>query len=255
MTIVIATRYLLVRTSIRILALGLAALGLAACGEVKPIAPDAMSAPPDAVQPVDAAAPDASAGPLVTLAHSNTQSIRLGSTVFCRKADIMPPVQADNSYFRVFRLADFGVEGDFEVADVQIGVESADAADGTQPAQVFLYTLAEGLPLERANLALVTMQSYQIPDQEASIHTMPIAAVIPAGATLVVEFFVPDGSLLDNRFFVGCNNDGEQDPSYIEAPSCDSVPDGIVALTMAGAGFEGRAVILNVRGHDLARAP
>ncbi len=58
-----------------------------------------------------------------------------------------------------------------------------------------------------------------------------------------------------DRFFVGCNNDGEQDPSYLEAPSCDSVPDGIVALTMAGAGFENRAVILNVRGYDLSRAP
>lgn len=259
-----ATRYLLARTSFCIVSLGLASLGLAACGEVRPIAADAMSAPLDAVQPgtdaspldpIDAAPPDASPGSLVTLAHSNSQAIRLNASAFCRKADVTPDVQADNSYFRVFRLADFDVEGDFQVADVQIGVESADGSDGTQPAQVFLYTLAEGLELQRPNLELVAMDNYQIPDQQLSIHTMPISVVIPAGATLVAEFFVPDGSELNDRFFVGCNNDGEQDPSYIETPSCDSVPDGIVALTMAGTGFENRAVILNVRGYDLSRAP
>jgi hypothetical protein len=258
-----AARYLLARTSISIFSLGLASLGLAACGEVRSVAPDAMSAPPDAVQPGidaapepnDASAPDASLGPLVTLSHSNTQAIRLNAAVYCRKADILPPVQADNSYFRVFRLADFDVQGDFQIADVQIGVESADGAEDTQPAQVFLYTLPEGQALQRPNLELVTMDSYQIPDQQVSIHTMPISAVIPAGATLVAEFFVPDGSLGGNRFFVGCNNDGQQDPSYIEAPSCDDVSAGIVDLTAAGAGFETRAVILNVRGYDLARAP
>ena len=258
------TRYLLARTWFCIFSLGLASLGLAACGEVTPITgPDAMSAPPDAVQPgidaalpgpIDAAASDASLGPLVTLAHSNTQAIQLGARAFCRKADIEPPVQADNSYFRVFRLEDFDVEGDFQVADVQIGVESADGADGTQPAQVFLYTLAEGLELQRANLELVAMDNYQIPDQQLSIHTMPISADIPAGTTLVAEFFVPDGSELGDRFLVGFNNGGQQDPTYIEAPSCDEVA-GIVRLDMAGAGFESRAVILNVRGYDVSRAP
>lgn len=260
MTAVAITRYLLARTWIRTFSLGLAALGLAACGEVKPIDPDAMSAPPDAVQPIDAApvdapAPDAGRGPLVTLANSNSQAIRLNATVFCQKADITPPVQADNSYFRVFRLADFDIEGDFQVADVQIGVESAEGSDGTQPAQVFLYTLPEDRALQRPDLELVVMQSYQIPDQQISIHTMPISAVIPAGATLVVEFFVPDGSQRGDRFSVGCNNDGQRDPSYIEAPSCDEVGAGIVPLTLAGTGFENRAVILNVRGHDLAGAP
>jgi hypothetical protein len=257
-TAVTASRYLLARTSNRISSLGLAALGLVACGEVKPIAPDASSAPPDAVQPVDAQAPidaaDAGLGALVTLAQSNTQAVRLNATAFCRKNGIDPPMQADNSYFRVLRLEDFDVQGDFQVADVQIGVESAVGSDGAQPAQVFLYTLGEGLELQRGNLELVVMENYQIPDQQVSIHTMPITATIPAGATLVVEFFVPDGSNLGDRFFVGCNNDGQQGPTYIEALSCAELA-GIVRLDMAGAGFENRAVILNVRGYDLSRAP
>lgn len=245
-TAVTATSYLLARTSNCILSLGLAALGLAACGEVKPVAPDASSAPPDAVQPADAGPPA-----LVTLSQSNTQAVRLNAAAFCRKSGITPPVQADNSYFRVFRLEDFDIQGDFQVADVQIGVESAQGSEGTQPAQVFLYTLDEGQELERGNIELVVMEDYEIPDQQLSIHTMPITATIPAGATLVVEFFVPDGSELGDRFLVGCNNDGQQGPSYIEALSCDEVA-GIVRLDAAGAGFENRAVILNVRGYDLS---
>lgn len=250
-----ATRYLLARTSNCIFSLGLAALGLVACGEVKPVAPDASSAPPDAVQPIDAQAPiDASPPELVTLAQSNTQAVRLNAAAFCRKNGIDPAVQADNSYFRVLRLEDFDIQGDFQVADVQIGVERAEGSDGMQPAQVFLYTMDEGLELARGNLELVVMENYQIPDQQVSIHTMPITATVPAGATLVVEFFVPDGSELGDRFFVGFNNDGQQGPTYIEAPSCNELA-GIVRLDMAGAGFETRAVILNVRGYDLSRAP
>lgn len=254
---------LLVRTSFCI-SLGLASLALAACGEVKSVAPDAMSVPVDAAQPgtdsalplpIDAAAPDASPGPLVTLSQSNSQSIRLGLSVYCRKSGTTPPIQANNSYFRVFRLADFDIGGEFQVADVQIGVEIADGGDGLQPAQVFLYTLAEGLELQRDNLEMVAERSYEIPDQQASIHTMPISATIPAGATLVAEFFVPDGSAFNDRFLVGCNDDGDLEPSYIETPSCSEVPQGIVALPQAGPGFETRAVVLNVRGYDLSRAP
>ncbi|MGB5849364.1 MAG: hypothetical protein WBH40_12800, partial [Ignavibacteriaceae bacterium] len=77
----------------------------------------------------------------VTITHSATQSIVAGS-VACAAAGL----HADNSYWRSFVLADFGITNDFNVITVEIGVETATGAGGTQPITVNLYTTDAPFP-------------------------------------------------------------------------------------------------------------
>lgn len=82
--------------------------------------------------PERAATPDG----LVTITHSASQSIVTNNSVSCNAGGL----HTDNSYLRQFDLNAFGITDTYNVTQVEIGVEQAVGAGGSQPITVNFYT-------------------------------------------------------------------------------------------------------------------
>jgi hypothetical protein len=198
--------------------------------------PDSATTP---IMPPDAGAPDAAPN-VTTLSHSTSTAVTGGHSVSCNSGGL----HAENSYYRVFDLASFSVETDFEVTSMAVGIDLAAGANGTQPITVRLHTL--GGPLALANLTELAAVNLTVPDQQEQILDVPIQATAPAGSTLVAEVLTPDGQQAGNTFFVGANAAGQSGPSFIRAPSCNAAEPA--DLAGVGDGFPNVHVILTVTG-------
>ena len=180
------------------------------------------------------AAPDG----VYILTHSLSQDIIDANSVSCSSGGL----HADNSYLRTFYLPDFGIMNPFEITAVEMGIETAAGASGDQPVEVRLYTLDGALLW--ANLTLIGQASVNIPDQTLSHFTIPVSGNAPAGSTLVVEFFTPNGQTAGHTLFVGSNNLGQTALSYLAAADC-----GITEPTDTGTiGFPEMQIVMNVTG-------
>jgi hypothetical protein len=174
----------------------------------------------DAPLSIDAPTPIDAAPQPVTMLETTSQTVAQGNSFNCNAAN----VTAENSYYRVFTLADFGVTTTLHVTNVTFLVESAVAgAGGQQPAQVKLGTYAGtigAVTLDLTKVTAVNAASIMIPDSTGGTVSTPITADIPGGSNLIVEIFIPDGMAANNVMFIGSNNGGENKPGYIRAPTC-----------------------------------
>lgn len=129
-----------------------------------------------------------------------------------------------NSYYRVFRLADFQITSMFHVTQVDFGVQEATAGQGaaTQPAAVHLgtYDGAAGAMLDLALIRPLGSVEIQIPNAIATAVTVPIAADVAPTASVIVELAIPDGTAARNKFLVGTNTADETAPGYTLGPDC-----------------------------------
>lgn len=153
---------------------------------------------------------------------------------------------ADNHYYRTYPLAAVGITSDFEVSSVDIGIEEAASAGGTQPVQVSLHRLDGDFLL--ANLTLLASTSTAVSDQTNTILNVPIAATVPAGSTLVVEVFTPNGQPNSNRFFIGSNRGTEAFPSFIRAPGGNCALNEPAETGALGVPDLVMSIVLNVTG-------
>jgi hypothetical protein len=99
-------------------------------------------------------------------------------------------------------------------------------------------------PFTFANFTLIGTANASIPDQSLTIATVPVTGTAPAGSTLVVEIFTPNGQTAGHSFFVGSNPDGQTDPSFIAAADCGA-PE---PTDLAVLGFPGMHIVMNVTG-------
>lgn len=174
----------------------------------------------------------------LTITHSASQTIIQLNSVSCNAGG----VHADNSYLRVFTLTDFGIETGFHVTSVDVGIENAAGVGGSQPAEVYLYTLDGALAW--ANMTEIGSAMVDVADQALTVLNIPVEADVPADAVLVVEFFTPDASGVGHSLFVGSNNLGQTAPTYLAAADC-----GIIEPTdLAAIGFPGMHLVMNVTG-------
>ncbi len=181
----------------------------------------------------------------VFLTQSLDQTITPLNSVACSAGGL----HTDNSYMRAFDLeAEFGITEDFDICEVQFGIEVAMAGPnegGVQPVTVNLYTASPPPPpLLFANLTPIGSASFNVPDQAETIFSAPVTGTAPAGSTLVVEIFTPDGQTVGNQFFIGSNDLGETGPSYIAAAGC-GLPE---PLPTSDIGFGNVNYVLNVIG-------
>jgi len=184
---------------------------------------------------------------LTTITHSATQSIVGTNSVSCNAGGF----HADNSYLRRFDLLAFGITDQFDVTEVEVGVETAASSTGTdQPIEIRLYSIAAADPLVWANMTLLNTSVTTVLDTATgTVVAFPVTGSIvdPAVDHLVVEVFTPDGQATGESFFIGSNPDGQTDPSYIAAASC-----GITEPTdTAAIGFAGMHIVMNVTGDVL----
>ncbi|MGE0636859.1 MAG: HYR domain-containing protein, partial [Bacteroidia bacterium] len=177
------------------------------------------------------------------LTESLDQSIVFANSVSCNAGGL----HANNSYMRVFDLPALGYTNDFYINSVDVGIEDATGAGGSQPATLNLYSLTG--PLLFANLTLLATEAVTVADQSLSVLNIPLAnqLTVPAGTTLVVEFFTPDGQVAGHSLFVGTNNLGQTGDTYLAAADC-GVPE---PTNVADIGFPGMHWVLNINAGTL----
>ena len=178
---------------------------------------------------------------LVTITHSLSQSIVSGNSVSCNAGGL----HTNNSYLRAFDLNTFGITGALAVTQVQVGIELADGASGSQPLTVNLYTkINPAGSLTWANLLPIGTAAATVSDQSLALLTVPVAGTAPAGSVLVVEIFTPEGQTAGNSLFIGSNAAGQTAPSYLAAADC-----GVAEPTdVAAIGFPNMHIVMNVTG-------
>ena len=181
---------------------------------------------------------DNCAAPAIQITQSLDQSIIPLNSGSCNVATL----HADNSYMRVFDLTALGYPNTITFNSVDVGIEQAIGASGTQPATVNLYSLTG--PLTFANLTLLGSEVVTIADQTGTVLNIPLTTpvTVPGGTTLVVEFFTPDGQVAGNLIFVGTNNLGQTGATYLAASAC-GVPE---PLDVATLGFPDMHWVLNI---------
>ena len=169
-----------------------------------------------------------------TLTQSTSMAITAANTVSCNNT--APGYTTENSYYRVFQLPSLNINTPFTVTRIDFGIEQADAGIGTtQTVQANAYVLNGAL--NTANLTRIAGNVVTINDQSLGMIQVPMSptGVVPAGGTLVVELFIPDGTAAGNIIFLGSNASGESGPTYLRAPSCGAPQPATIASLLAGS--------------------
>ncbi|MBC8099855.1 MAG: hypothetical protein H7Y11_10465, partial [Armatimonadetes bacterium] len=197
---------------------------------------------------VSVVTPRVNRAPVSITQSVDTTTITSGNSVACNNG----VAHTDNSYYRVFDLAaDFSLPNGMTVTSVDLGLEQLTGGNGAQPMEINLYTTSTNPPT-LASLTLLGSTAFSVPDAQSVVSNFPINNVfVPAGSTLVVEIFTPDGAADGNLFFIGSNANGENDPTYLAAADC-----GITNPTpVAGIGFPDMHIVMVVNGDDTLLTP
>lgn len=176
-----------------------------------------------------------------TITQSQSQEIVEG-TVSCNGGGV---ATAENSYFRSFDLSSFNITDAYTVSAVEFGIEQV-ANGGSYPFTVKLYATTATFPagFPDSGYTLIAEQTFDVPDQQASIYSAAITGTVPAGSDLVVEVNYQGDANESAVVFIGSNADGESGPTYIMAPDC-----GLTApQTMSSIGFGDVNFVMNVIG-------
>ncbi|MCC6522422.1 MAG: hypothetical protein IT373_07160 [Polyangiaceae bacterium] len=173
------------------------------------------------------------------LSHSSSSAIVAANSVACNYSGLE---NADNSYYRVYDLAAFGIDGDFAVSSVSIGIEQATGGAGSQPATLRLHRLNGAM--QTSNFTTLTTAPITIFDAAATVVSFPVSGTAQAGTQLVVELNTPDAEFLGHLFFIGSNTAAETGPSYLRAPTCGFTEP----TTSAAIGYPGMHIVLDVEG-------
>ncbi len=179
----------------------------------------------------------------VTITHNNSQAIvpLLGLT--CQNAGIT----TDNSFYGVFDLAnDFGISGDWEIEQIQFGVDNVTGAPGdSYPIAITFFTTDNGSP--QGNLTIIgdTFTTVSSGDALAVVEVdVDPGVIVPAGAVLVVELTVANDG--QTGFRLGATDVPSNDDSWILAADCGLTDPA----TYASLGFGDRWHVMNVVGDD-----
>ena len=234
---------------IALLAAGCASAGGQSGGDDEPPA----DARPDGTTLVDA--PGADAPPLdgpgptaVTLSQTTSSTIGPESSLACGNSD---GTTAENSWYRVFRLADANITGALQVSSVTFGVQES---AGMPPVQIKIGTYSGNVQpppaqLDPTLITPITATTFAVPDTQSTATrtvTVPIVATVPALSQMIVEIYAPSYQGQAKYFYLGGNNGGESRPSYLRAPStgCGATQP----RTTASLGFPTSHLVISVSG-------
>jgi hypothetical protein len=128
----------------------------------------------------------------------------------------------ENSWYRMFHLADFGVDKPFQVNRVNFGVQTA---IGEQRVKVSIGTYAGdagAVQLDTSKIDMLGLTTLGV--AEGKLQTMQAnfpGIMVPADANLVVEIKTEgrgDGAF----FYLGSTESPEMMPGYLRAPGCNT---------------------------------
>lgn len=200
--------------------------------------------------------PDASSGQQTqTLQQTNDMTVS-PSEVGCKYTDPFfgtVIASAENHWYRVFTLADYGITGAFNLQRVSFLTDWALSGTGTsQPATIRVGTYGgtvEADTLDPAQITMITSANITIPNADATAGqpapvVTDIAAAIPAGSNLIIEIASPDGIGDESIFFLGVSDGGEAKKSYISSPDCTAFTTPTKVSTIRA----GKSALISVTG-------
>jgi hypothetical protein len=187
----------------------------------------------------------------ITLSQTNNMTVAPGLAVACGNTS----GTADNSWYRVFRLSDYGVTSTLHVTQVSFMVDYADSLAGSQTGTVKIGTYAgtvDGTSLNTAQITTIGSVPVTIPNGDSMVAVPPAvigaAAVdVPANANLIVELDMPDGEAAGDFFYIGVSSGGEMHPGYIR--SSVSACGATTPASLVSIGHADNAVMLTVSGN------
>lgn len=170
----------------------------------------------DSTDPITAdARPDTPPAPvMVTLSQLVSTTNAAGNSVVCNSGE--------NSWYRVFALADHNVTNAFNVQSVTFGVQEA-AGNPTVNVRVGTYASAPGATLNTGMITPIAAATHQVPaaTNPGTNVTVPITGLVPAGSHLIVEINKTGTNTAGLHFVIGAANGGETKAGYVRAPTCN----------------------------------
>lgn len=156
---------------------------------------------------------------------------------------------ADNSYYRVFKLSDYGINYNYNVTNIAFGVQTANT---TFPVEVNLYTFVGTFPTGTPTLLGTANVTVAPANVGLMVNTgTNLNKVVPAGSTFVVEVF-HDGSTATpvQSFYMGTNPGAQTGPSYLSSETC-GILTPIATGTGALAAFGAARWVMTVTGQNV----
>lgn len=150
----------------------------------------------------------------------------------------------ENSWYRIFKLEDFGVDHAFTVHRVNFGVQTA---IGQQRVKVSIGTYAGpagSVEIDTTKIDMLGLTTIGVPQGKAFMAQANFPAIeVPAGSNLVVEIKTEglgDGSY----FYLGATTANEMTPGYLRAPTCKT-PNPLMTSAL---GYLGTHLVISVSG-------
>jgi len=172
----------------------------------------------------DAPIADAPRGP-ITLRETSDNAIAANNSITCKSNS--DGASSDQTWFRAFALADFGITGPFHVTRVDFGIQES-AGTPSVTVQVGTYAGAVGATtLDPSLITPLASSSVVIPaTTTGEMIGVPITADVPANGKLAVAIVAPDlrGTSPVKRVFIGASQGGEAQPGYILSVTCGITP-------------------------------
>jgi len=184
----------------------------------------------------------------VTLSQTTSDLIGASNSLACGNGD---GSTAENSWYRVYRLADAGITGGLRVNSVTFGVQDA---SGMPAVQVKIGTYAGTITppptqLDTAQITPLASATFNVPNTLPSATTtvtVPIVANVPPLSQMIVEVFAPNLAGTGKYFYLGGNSAGESRPAYLRAPSgACATPQ---PRTTTALGFATSHLVISVSG-------
>jgi hypothetical protein len=173
----------------------------------------------------------------VTFSQANSQAVDL-----CLGCRSNTGYVRENSMYRAFALADYGVAGRLSIQRVRFGVctTMTPEASGGQPLTVRIHGYSGTLggdTLDVDHLTKYQETTILVPNTGPRTVDVSVDAELPATTTaLVVELHVDDGLAQRRQLAFAANGQGERAPGYHRAADC-SFPDPLVIPKTGNPGF------------------
>lgn len=150
----------------------------------------------------------------------------------------------ENSWYRMFRLADYGVDKPLTVNRVNFAVQTA---IGDQRVKVSIGTYAGdagSVELDPTKIDVLGLTTIPVPEGASQMLQANFPAIeVPHNANLIVEI-KSEGTGDGRYFYLGATRGAETIPGYLRAPTCKT-PNPVMTSAL---GFSQTHLIIAVSG-------
>ena len=156
-----------------------------------------------------------------------------------------------NSYYRVFALSDYGINGTFHVTGIDF-IVSAASSSPQLTIGIGTYTgTTGGNTLNAAGINLTQTTTFAPADTTTAVpQHIDIAADITGNLVVEIDQKTAGSTATPYMFYIGANSAGEMVPGYISTPDCTDAGGNAYTTPTSMSSLAGSAadMVLTVTG-------